>query len=61
MQFHNNRFANPTGLAEYIEKGRGTVKVQDNKVIVRRDWDNQERKLKGALIIARDLAGLVGD
>ena len=61
VQFHNNRFANPTGLAEYIEKGRGTVKVQDNKVIVRRDWDNQERKLKGALIIARDLAGLVGD
>lgn len=57
VQFHNNRFP-PAALAEYIDKGRGTVKLRDNKVIIRRDWADQERKLKGALIIARDLAGL---
>ncbi|WGI20465.1 transcription-repair coupling factor [Amylibacter sp. IMCC11727] len=56
IQFHNDKFANPAGLVEYLQEQRGTAKVKDNKIIVRRDWDKDETKIKGAYIIARDLA-----
>ena len=57
IQFHNDRFANPAGLVEYLQNQRGTAKVKDNKIIVRRDWSKDETKIKGAYIIARELAG----
>ena len=57
IQFHKDKFANPGGLVEYLQNQRGTAKVKDNKIIVRRDWDNDETKIKGAYIIARELAG----
>ncbi len=58
VQFHNNKFANPAGLVEYLSKQNGLGKVKDNKIIIRRDWDNDDSKIKGAYIIARDLAVL---
>ncbi|MCO4824664.1 MAG: transcription-repair coupling factor [Amylibacter sp.] len=57
IQFHNDKYANPGGLVEYLQNQRGTAKVKDNKIIVLRDWDNDETKIKGAYIIARELAG----
>lgn len=56
IQFHHDKFANPAGLVEYLQDQRGTAKVKDNKIIVRRDWAKDETKIKGAYIIARDLA-----
>nr|WP_323778745.1 transcription-repair coupling factor [Amylibacter sp.] len=56
IQFHNDKYANPAGLVEFLQNQRGTAKVKDNKIIVRRDWDNDDTKIKGAYIIARDLA-----
>ena len=56
IQFHNDKFANPAGLVEFLQKQNGTAKVKDNKIIVRRDWSKDDTKIKGAYIIARDLA-----
>lgn len=56
IQFHNDKFANPAGLVEYLQDQRGTAKVKDNKIIVMRNWDKDDTKIKGAYIIARDLA-----
>ncbi len=58
IQFHNNKFANPAGLVEFIHRQNGLAKVKDNKIVVRRDWDKDDTKVKGAHIIARDLAVL---
>jgi transcription-repair coupling factor (superfamily II helicase) len=58
LQFRNNKFARPEGLVEFLQNQRGTAKVKDNKIVVRRDWMNDDKKVKGAYIIARDLAVL---
>ncbi len=56
IQFHNDKFANPAGLVEYLNAQSGLAKVKDNKVIIRRDWAKDSDKIKGAYGIARDLA-----
>ncbi len=58
LQFRNNKFASPEKLVAFLQDQRGTAKVKDNKIVVRRDWENDEKKIKGAYIIARDLAVL---
>lgn len=56
IRFHNDKFASPQGLVEFIEDQRGLAKVKDNKIVVRRDWPNDRAKIQGAFNIARDLA-----
>ncbi|WP_298918229.1 transcription-repair coupling factor [uncultured Roseobacter sp.] len=56
IQFHNDKFASPKGLVEFIQDQRGMAKVKDNKIVVRRDWKADADKIKGAFAIARDLA-----
>ncbi len=56
IRFHNDRFASPGGLVEFIEAQNGLAKLRDNKIIVRRDWRSDGDKIKGAFAIARDLA-----
>ena len=56
IQFHNDKFANPRGLVEFIQDQRDMAKVRDNKIVVRRDWKKASDKIKGAFAIARDLA-----
>ena len=56
IQFHNDKYASPQGLVEFINDQRGLAKVKDNKIVVRRDWDKEKDKIQGAFGIARDLA-----
>jgi transcription-repair coupling factor (superfamily II helicase) len=56
ITFHNDRFANPAGLVEFIRAQDGLAKVRDNKIVVRRDWTTDKEKIRGAFAIARDLA-----
>lgn len=56
IQFHNDKFASPQGLVEFIKDQKGLAKVKDNKIVVRRDWKSDADKIKGAFAIARDLA-----
>ncbi|UWR24024.1 transcription-repair coupling factor [Sulfitobacter sp. S190] len=56
LQFHNDKFASPEGLVQFIQDQKGDAKVKDNKIVVRRDWKSDADKIKGAFAIARDLA-----
>ncbi|MCK0094512.1 transcription-repair coupling factor [Yoonia sp. F2084L] len=56
IQFHNDKFASPKGLVDFIEAQKGLAKVKDNKIVVRRDWAKERDKIQGAFNIARDLA-----
>jgi transcription-repair coupling factor (superfamily II helicase) len=56
IQFHNDKYANPAGLVEFIHGQKGQAKVKDNKIIIRRDWKKDSDKIKGAYSIAQDLA-----
>ncbi|MCG6903058.1 MAG: transcription-repair coupling factor [Rhodobacter sp.] len=56
IQFHDDKFANPAGLVDFIHAQNGLAKVRDNKIVVRRDWKKTSDKIKGAFAIAQDLA-----
>jgi len=58
IQFHKDKYANPAGLVEFIHAQNGHAKVRDNKIVVRREWNSNNDKIKGAFAIARDLAVL---
>ncbi len=60
IEFHNNKFANPGGLVDYLQDPRNLAKMKDNKIVVRRDWKKDSDKIKGAFAIARDLAEKAG-
>ena len=39
IQFHNDKFASPEGLVEFIQDQRGLAKVKENKIVIRR-WNH---------------------
>ncbi|MFZ1662089.1 MAG: TRCF domain-containing protein, partial [Paracoccaceae bacterium] len=56
VQFHNDKFANPAGLVEFIHAEKGAAKVKDNKIILTRAWTTEADRIKGSYAVARDLA-----
>ncbi len=56
IRFHNDKFASPAGLVDFINDQKGSAKVKDNKIVVMRDWSKERDKIQGAFNIARDLA-----
>ena len=56
IQFHNDKFANPAGLVEYLQAQKGAARVKDNKIILAVDWPTEGDRIKGAFSVARDLA-----
>ena len=56
IQFHNDKFARPEGLVQFVQGQNGLAKIRDNKIVVRRDWKKDADKIKGAFAIARELA-----
>ena len=60
IQFHNDKFASPQGLVEFIKDQNGLAKVKDNRIVIRRDWKSEADKIKGAFAIARDMAEKAG-
>jgi transcription-repair coupling factor (superfamily II helicase) len=58
VQFHGDRYANPAGLVTFLQDQKGTARVRDNRIVLRRDWGSEQARLTGAFAIARDLASL---
>ncbi len=56
IQFHNDKFASPKGLVQFVQAQNGKAKVKDNKIVIRRDWAKASDKIKGSFSIAQDLA-----
>ncbi len=57
LTLHGNRFANPEGLVELIQRNPGTLKIRpDQKITYLRNWDDEKARLAG---VARLLQALV--
>lgn len=56
VQFHNDKFANPAGLVEFLTTQRGQAKIIDNKIILFNEWTTDGDKIRGAYGLAKDLA-----
>ncbi|MCX5514893.1 transcription-repair coupling factor [Kaistia algarum] len=61
--FRNSTFANPAGLIRYIGEQGSLAKVRpDQKIVLIRDWEDPEKRLKGTAVVLTQLARLaVGD
>ncbi|MDN5788138.1 hypothetical protein, partial [Pseudorhodobacter sp.] len=55
VQFHNDKFANPAGLVDFIKTQAG-ARVSGNKIVLVQDWKTEGDKIKGAFAIAKALA-----
>jgi transcription-repair coupling factor (superfamily II helicase) len=60
FSFRNNIFANPLGLVQLISEHAGTVKVRpDQKMVVQRNWDDADTRLRGVRGVLTALVNLV--
>ena len=53
----DNRFANPAGLVDLIQRNAGTLKLRpDHKAIYLRNWEDAKTRLAGVARLAQALA-----
>ena len=56
VQFHNDKFANPAGLVEFLREQGPAAKVQGNKIVLMGEMKSEADRIKGAFNIAKGLA-----
>jgi hypothetical protein len=57
IALRDDRFANPAGLVDLIQRNAGTLKIRpDQKIVYLRNWDDEKERLAG---VARLLQALV--
>ncbi len=56
VQFHNDKFANPAGLVEFMKAQGPAGKIQGNKIVLMGEMKSEAERIKGAFAIARGLA-----
>ncbi|MHA1538391.1 MAG: transcription-repair coupling factor [Alphaproteobacteria bacterium] len=62
LSFHNNHFARPDKLVEWLSGQAGTVKLRpDHKLVYRRQWERTEERIEGAKRLMRQLAEIAAD
>ena len=56
IALRGNRFANPAGLVELIQKHAGTLRLRpDQRLVYLRNWDDEAARLKGVVGTAADV------
>jgi transcription-repair coupling factor (superfamily II helicase) len=57
ISLRDNRFANPAGLVDLIQRNAGTLKIRpDQKIVYLRSWDDAKARLTGVAKLAQALA-----
>ncbi|MFN6058483.1 MAG: TRCF domain-containing protein, partial [Paracoccaceae bacterium] len=59
IQFHNDKFANPAGLVDFLKAQGGAARVNGVKIVLTGEMKTEADRIKGAFNIARDLAEVV--
>jgi transcription-repair coupling factor (superfamily II helicase) len=59
ITLRGNRFANPSGLVELIQRHAGTLRLRpDQRLVYLRNWEDQETRLKGVAGLMQALVKL---
>ena len=59
ISFHNNSFARPEALIQFIQDEPGRISLRpDHRLVVRRDWEAEHTRLRGTRTLAGKLAEL---
>jgi transcription-repair coupling factor (superfamily II helicase) len=56
VQFHNDKFANPAGLVEFIKAQGPAARIAGNKIVLMGEMKAESDRIKAAFAIAKDLA-----
>ena len=57
IQFRDRKFANPVALVQWIGQQSSLAKIRpDQSIVLQREWDSPEKRLKGAAVIMTKLA-----
>jgi len=57
ISLRENRFANPAGLVDLIQRNAGTLRLRpDQKILYQRNWDDAKARLAGAAKLVQALA-----
>ena len=61
VRFHNDEFADPVALVQFIQEMPGQVSVRpDHGLVIRREWGRAGTGLKGSRQLLTRLAALAG-
>ena len=61
ITLRGNRFANPAGLVELIQKNAGTLRLRpDQRLVYLRNWDDEKERLAGVARLMQALVKLAG-
>ena len=61
VRFHNDEFADPVALVQFIQEMPGQVSVRpDHRLVIKREWGRAETRLKGSRQLLTRLAALAG-
>jgi transcription-repair coupling factor (superfamily II helicase) len=59
ISLRGNRFANPSGLVELIQRNAGTLRMRpDQKIVYLRNWEDEKARLAGVARLSQALAKL---
>ncbi len=59
LAFHHERFANPAGLVDFLQRQAGTAKLRpDQRLVIMRDWEDTRERLRGVNALLRSLADI---
>jgi transcription-repair coupling factor (superfamily II helicase) len=56
VQFHNDKFANPVGLVDFMKAQGPAARIQGNKIVLMGEMKGESDRIKAAFAIAKDLA-----
>jgi transcription-repair coupling factor (superfamily II helicase) len=59
IQFHNDKFANPAGLVDFLKAQGPAARVNGVRIVLTGEMKTEAERIKGAFNIARDLAEVV--
>jgi len=62
ISLRHNTFANPAGLVRYIGEQGSLAKIRpDQKIVLMRDWEDADKRLKGTAVVLTQLARLAAE
>ena len=59
VAFHKDAPPNPEGILQFMRNQPSIVKIQpDQKIVYKAEWPEEEKRLKGAAMLVRELAAI---
>ena len=59
IRFRDDRVPSPDGLIAYLKSQGGLARIRNNRLVIKRDWSKRDDRVKGAVVVCRDVASAI--